>query len=80
MQNATHTIIQFRRSLETCDPHDLPLGVSGLMGDRFQKEGTNAHAWTDGQDLALQVHRVDKLIRYAIPPTRSTVCNPMQSS
>lgn len=28
MQNATHTIVQFRRSLETCDPHDLPLGVS----------------------------------------------------
>ncbi|XP_059608084.1 MOXD1 homolog 1 [Phlebotomus argentipes] len=29
-QNATHTQIQFRRSLETCDPHDLPLGSNTL--------------------------------------------------
>ena len=31
MQNATHTIVQFRRPLETCDPHDLPLGVSSKV-------------------------------------------------
>lgn len=27
-QNSTHTQIQFRRALETCDPHDTNLGVS----------------------------------------------------
>lgn len=28
IQNATHTEVQFRRQLETCDPNDLPIGVS----------------------------------------------------
>jgi hypothetical protein len=27
-QNLTHTIITFKRSLETCDPRDVPLTVS----------------------------------------------------
>ncbi|GAB0098044.1 uncharacterized protein DMENIID0001_137340 [Sergentomyia squamirostris] len=34
-QNATHTQIQFRRNLETCDPHDLPLGVSIIKMSQF---------------------------------------------
>lgn len=29
-QNATHTIIQFQRPLETCDPDDVAITVSGL--------------------------------------------------
>lgn len=28
MQNNTHTQIQFRRSLETCDPNDITITVS----------------------------------------------------
>lgn len=27
-QNGTHTQIQFRRPLETCDPHDVTITVS----------------------------------------------------
>lgn len=27
-QNGTHTQIQFRRPLETCDPHDITINVS----------------------------------------------------
>lgn len=27
-QNGTHTQIQFRRTLETCDPHDVTITVS----------------------------------------------------
>lgn len=30
-QNSTHTQIQFRRALETCDPHDVHLGVSKII-------------------------------------------------
>ncbi|XP_055379541.1 MOXD1 homolog 1 [Condylostylus longicornis] len=29
-QNSTHTQIEFSRSLETCDPHDLPIGSETL--------------------------------------------------
>lgn len=28
IQNGTHTQIQFRRALETCDPHDVTFNVS----------------------------------------------------
>lgn len=27
-QNVTHTQVEFYREMETCDPHDLNLGVS----------------------------------------------------
>lgn len=29
-QNVTHTQVEFYREMETCDPHDLDLGVSFL--------------------------------------------------
>lgn len=29
-QNGTHTQIQFRRPLETCDPHDVTITVSTM--------------------------------------------------
>lgn len=28
MQNGTHTQVEFRRNLETCDPHDIAITVS----------------------------------------------------
>lgn len=30
-QNGTHTQIQFRRPLETCDPHDVTITVSSII-------------------------------------------------
>lgn len=27
-ENSTHTVLRFRRRLDTCDPHDLPITVS----------------------------------------------------
>ena len=27
-QNGTHTQVEFYRQIETCDPYDIPLGVS----------------------------------------------------
>lgn len=37
-QNSTHTQIQFRRALETCDPHDTHLGVSIYLIDLIYNE------------------------------------------
>lgn len=28
MQNNTHTVVEFRRNLETCDPNDIQITVS----------------------------------------------------
>lgn len=30
-QNGTHTQIQFRRPLETCDPHDVTITVNRIV-------------------------------------------------
>lgn len=30
-QNATHTQVEFYRQIETCDPYDIPLGVSKAL-------------------------------------------------
>lgn len=42
-QNATHTQIQFRRSLQTCDPHDIAITVSNFLSKSlfFGSHGQN---------------------------------------
>jgi hypothetical protein len=41
-QNGTHTKITFRRPLETCDPHDLPIGVSVIIRYRVHRKDSLA--------------------------------------
>lgn len=36
-QNGTHTILKFKRKIETCDPFDIPLSVSFLRNQLNMK-------------------------------------------